>query len=56
MTRVVSAHREISADATTVFELIAESETDQVASWFFVLSHGYQTEVEGTPQTHGRVH
>ena len=38
-----------------VFELIAESETDQVASWFFVLSHGYQS--EGAPQaSHGRVH
>ena len=38
-----------------VFELIAESETDQVASWFFVLSHGYETEAEGAP-VHGRVH
>jgi hypothetical protein len=36
-----------------VFELIAENENDQVASWFFVLSHGY--EVEATT-VHGRVH
>ena len=36
-----------------VFELIAENESEQVASWFFVLSHGYET--EGAP-VHGRVH
>jgi hypothetical protein len=26
-----------------VFELITESETDRVASYYFVLSHGYET-------------
>jgi hypothetical protein len=38
-----------------VFELVTESESDQVASWFFVLSHGYETEGATTP-VHGRVH
>jgi len=37
-----------------VFELITENESDQVASWFFVLSHGYET--EGATPVHGRVH
>jgi hypothetical protein len=36
-----------------VFELIAENENEQLASWFFVLSHGYES--EGVP-VHGRVH
>lgn len=36
-----------------LFELIAESETEQAVSWFFVLSHGYDTESGSTP---GRVH
>lgn len=36
-----------------VFELISENEREQVASWFFVLSHGYET--DETP-SHGRVH
>ena len=36
-----------------VFELIVENEADQVASWFFVLSHGYEADGSFTP---GRVH
>jgi hypothetical protein len=36
-----------------LFELIAESEAEQMVSWFFVLSHGYETESGSTP---GRVH
>ena len=36
-----------------LFELIAENETEQAVSWFFVLSHGYDTEGGSTP---GRVH
>jgi hypothetical protein len=36
-----------------VFELVAENESDQVASWFFVLSHGYEAESQ---PSHGRVH
>jgi hypothetical protein len=36
-----------------VFELIVENENDQIASWFFVLSHGYEAEGSFTP---GRVH
>jgi hypothetical protein len=38
-----------------VFELIAENESEQVASWFFVLSHGYEAE-QGATSSHGRVH
>jgi hypothetical protein len=36
-----------------VFELVSENENDQVASWFFVLSHGYEAEAAAS---HGRVH
>ena len=36
-----------------VFELVSETETEQVASWVFVLSHGYDVEVEVNPR---RVH
>jgi hypothetical protein len=36
-----------------LFELIVENEADQMASWFFVLSHGYEAEGAFTP---GRVH
>jgi hypothetical protein len=37
-----------------VFELVSDNESDQVASWFFVLSHGY--EAEAAAASHGRVH
>lgn len=36
-----------------VFELISESETDRVASYSFVMTHGYETEEGFTP---ARVH
>ena len=36
-----------------LFELVAESETEQAVSWFFWLAHGYDTESGSTP---GRVH
>jgi hypothetical protein len=36
-----------------VFELITETESDRFASYFFVLSHGYDVEGEFTPS---RVH
>jgi hypothetical protein len=36
-----------------LFELIAENETEQAVSWFFVLSHGFDSEGGSTP---GRVH
>jgi hypothetical protein len=38
-----------------IFELIAENESEQVVSWFFVLSHGYEAE-QDAPAGHGRVH
>lgn len=41
------------SDGEYVFELISETETERVASYFFVLSHGYE---EGSPPDHGRVH
>jgi len=37
-----------------VFELIAETETERVAAYFFVLTHGYEDEDEATPSA--RVH
>ena len=37
-----------------VFELIAETETDRIAAYFFVLSHGYDVEQDEVPA--GRVH
>lgn len=40
-----------------VFELISESETERVVSYFFVLSHGYDVEEEPEPaHPHARVH
>lgn len=36
-----------------VFELIAETETDRVSAYFFVLSHGYEDQEAVSP---GRVH
>ncbi len=36
-----------------VFELIAESENDRIAAYFFVLAHGFEDETDSTP---GRVH
>lgn len=40
-------------DGEYLFELIAEGERDRVAEYFFVLTHGYETEEGLTP---GRVH
>mgnify|MGYP006198680359 CR=1 FL=1 len=58
--KVVSNIQEVKARKGRVIsvitegdELIAESETEQAVSWFFVLSHGYDTESGSTP---GRVH
>lgn len=40
-------------DDEVVFELIAESEKDRVASYFFVLAHSYQQDEGGeTPRIH----
>lgn len=36
-----------------VFELISETETDRLAAYYFVLSHGYDVEESFTP---GRIH
>jgi hypothetical protein len=36
------------------FELITETETERFASFFFVLTHGFETEGEGEDDTHGR--
>lgn len=38
-----------------VFELISESESDRVAAYFFVLTHGYDGE-QAQPHTPSRVH
>ncbi|HVS04260.1 MAG TPA: hypothetical protein VMT16_15960 [Thermoanaerobaculia bacterium] len=40
-------------DGEFLFELIAESETDSVATFFFVLSHGYDVQEPEAPR---RVH
>jgi hypothetical protein len=40
-------------DGEHVFELIAETETDRVAAYFFVLAHAYQPEAPFSP---ARVH
>lgn len=38
-----------------VFELVTETESDRVASYFFVLTHGYDGE-QAQPHTPSRVH
>lgn len=42
-------------DDEYVFELITETESDRVASYFFVLTHGYDGE-QAQPHTPSRVH
>lgn len=39
-----------------VFELVTETEQDRVASYFFVLSHGYDVEEAEPTHPHSRVH
>jgi hypothetical protein len=36
-------------DDEYVFDLISESETDRMAAYYFVLSHGYDTQDRATP-------
>ena len=38
-----------------IFELVTETETERLASYFFVLAHGFE-EDDGYPQGSGRVH
>lgn len=42
------------SDGEYVFELIAETERDRFAAYFFVVAHGYGE--DGEPATHSRVH
>ena len=42
------------AEGEYLFELIAETERDRFAAYFFVLAHGYGEESEAVP--HARVH
>jgi len=42
-------------DDEYLFELVSETETDRVATYFFVLTHGYDGE-QAQPHTPSRVH